>query len=94
MDEGGRGPSRLLDHLNTLEALQYFLPQDAQLKFCQSVTHTAMNAESEGQVFADVRPVDDEKWLFAEPPEPPDSLKAPESLKALESPDSPKSLKS
>lgn len=41
-----------------------------------------------------VRPVDDEKWLFAEPSESPDALKAPESLKALESPDSPKSLKS
>jgi membrane protein implicated in regulation of membrane protease activity len=40
-----------------------------------------------------VRPVDDEKWLFAEMPESPEPLKATESLKALESPDPPKSLK-
>jgi membrane protein implicated in regulation of membrane protease activity len=41
-----------------------------------------------------VRPVDDEKWLYAEAPESSDSLKTSESLKALQPPDSPKSLKS
>jgi membrane protein implicated in regulation of membrane protease activity len=41
-----------------------------------------------------VRPVDDEKWLYAETPESLESLKAPESLKVGQPPDSPKSLKS
>ncbi len=41
-----------------------------------------------------VRPVDDEKWLYAETPESSDSLKAAEAMKELQPPDSPKSLKS
>ena len=41
-----------------------------------------------------VRPVDDEKWLYAQTPESSDSLKATESLKELQPPDSPKSVKS
>lgn len=60
----------------------------------QIVNGEAVRIEQVTGRVALVRPVDDEKWLYAEMPESTESLKAPESLKALESPDSPKSLKS
>lgn len=59
----------------------------------QIVSGEAVRIEKVTGRVAVVRPVDDEKWLYAAAPESPRSLKEPESLKALESPDSPKSLK-
>lgn len=59
----------------------------------QIVSGEAVRIEKVTGRVAVVRPVDDEKWLYAASPESPRSLKEPESLKALESPDSPKSLK-
>ena len=60
----------------------------------QIVSGEAVRIEQVTGRVALVRPVDDEKWLYAETPESSDSLKAPESLKELQPPDSPKSLKS
>jgi len=60
----------------------------------QIVNGEAVRIEQVTGRVALVRPVDDEKWLYAETPDSTESLKAPESLKALQPPDSPKSLKS
>ncbi len=60
----------------------------------QIVNGEAVRIEQITGRVATVRPVGDEKWLFAEASGSPDSLKAPASLKALEPPDSAKSLKS
>lgn len=36
----------LTDYFDTREALQHFVPQDLELKFCQSVTKAAVNTET------------------------------------------------
>lgn len=60
----------------------------------QIVSGEAVRIEQVTGRVAMVRPVEDEKWLFTETPQPADSLKAPESSKELEPPDPIKSLKS
>ena len=48
------------DDLDVLEAGEQLFPEDPQLHFGQSVAHAPVYAEPEGDVVADVGPVDDE----------------------------------
>ena len=50
----------MANHLHMREALEDFLPQDAQLHLTEPVTHAAVDAETEGEVVPRVFAVDDE----------------------------------
>ena len=60
LDEARIHPLRLADHLNIVEPLQDFLPDDLQLQFGQPDPDAAVDAEAEGQVLARPGAVDDE----------------------------------
>ena len=60
MDETGHAAFGFANHLDAIEAFQYFLPQHAQLQFRQAVAHAAVDAETEGEVLADIGTIDDE----------------------------------
>src|SRR3954462_7712942 len=59
-DEAGIHPLRLPDHLNMVEALHDFFPDDLQLQFGKPDSGAAVNTESERDVSARPRSVDDE----------------------------------
>ena len=54
------GALRLADDFDEAEPLHDFFPDDPQLHFGQPVAHAAMDAETERQVVARLRPIDDE----------------------------------
>jgi hypothetical protein len=47
-----RNPLGLANHLNMVEALEDFFPDDLQLQLCQSDSDTTMNPEAEGKMGA------------------------------------------
>src|SRR6266436_122307 len=59
-DKAGIHPLGLIDHLNSVEAFQDFLPDDLQLQLGQPDPDATMYAEAEGEMSARSRPVDDE----------------------------------
>ena len=50
LDEAGIHPLRLADHLNVVEALEDFFPDDLQLQLGQPDADAAMDAEAERQM--------------------------------------------
>src|SRR6516165_3058056 len=60
LDEARIHPLRLADHLNSAEALEDFLPDNFQLQLGEPHTDAAVDAESERQVGARPRAIDDE----------------------------------
>src|SRR5947208_11327121 len=59
-DKTGIHPLRFANHLNIVEALQDFLPDDLQLQLGQPEPDATMNPEAERDVGARPGPVDDE----------------------------------
>jgi len=49
-------PLRLSDHLNVVETLQDFFPDNLQLQFGKPDSDAAVNAEAEREVLAGPRP--------------------------------------
>ena len=54
MNEAVLDSLRLTNHLDAIKALQHLLPENAQLRFCNSVAQTAMQTKTERLVFPNV----------------------------------------
>src|SRR6185312_7144136 len=59
LDEAGIHPLGLVDHLNLVEALEDFFPDDLQLQLGKTHADAAMDAEAERQMRARPRAIDD-----------------------------------
>src|SRR6185312_8197447 len=60
LHEAGIHPLRLADHLNIVVPLEDFFPDDLELKLCKPDSDAAMDAETEGDVGARPRAINDE----------------------------------
>src|SRR4051794_3286783 len=60
LHKAGIHPLRFADHLNIVEPLEDFFPDDLELQLCQPDADTAMDTEAEGEMGARPGAIDDE----------------------------------